>query len=111
MQSQPILMMPAEVNWARELDASHLTRRLFGQILGRIERFAGHPIASPPHGARAMGSGVEPAEVLLNGAADEVVNRSGRRRELIADCPLVQPHEMARNEIHPGKSRIEGGTP
>src|SRR5438132_2090452 len=49
-----------------QLAEGHLTRRLFGQIVGRIERLRWHPTGSsrPTHAARAMRRWVEPAGCL-----------------------------------------------
>jgi hypothetical protein len=44
-----------------------LTRRLLGQILGRIERFGWHPRDHEPHGAKPTEIEWRPAGVSLNG--------------------------------------------
>jgi hypothetical protein len=54
----------------RQLAESHLTRRFFRQILGRIARLAGHPRDHEPHGVKAMKSERDPRGVALNGRSE-----------------------------------------
>ncbi len=66
-----------------QLAEGHLTRRLFGQILGRIERLVWHLILNTGQGAAAMSSGGRPG----GGVSERPRGSDQTRKHRVAQAP------------------------